>query len=144
MDSHIFSLSQVTSLPFVIPLQSATECVAEREKAVGGNERQHDRNGLAKSNRPGNRGATENDGREKGQFDAVGLLVLDPIASERVCHQQQLSTMPRENGQTGRLHKAPTVTPAMMLGLLLVRAKPTMPPVAVRAARTNAGKSRED
>lgn len=122
-------------------LQPAAESSAKCVQAIQSDDAQGDGDRLLQADSPRDGGTTEDDGGKEAELDAVRLVVLDTVAAEGIC---MIVSFHSESpyGFRCNIQSAPTVQPAMTEGSEPVLAYPTIPPVAVSAARMNAGPSR--
>lgn len=65
-------------------LQSAPERITEGVKPIRREDRQQDGDWLLRPDRPGNRGTSQDNRREKTELNAVRLAILDAVASEGI------------------------------------------------------------
>lgn len=67
--------------------------IAKDQRSDGSKYAQNHGDGLPQPNGPWNRGAAQNDGSEKAQFNPERLLVLRAIPAEAVCHLWLMLTL---------------------------------------------------
>lgn len=129
----------------ITPLQPPADSRAERIQAVQSNDAQSDWDRFLQTDSSRDGGTAEDDGGEETELDAIGLGVLDTVAAKGI-YNKTVSCYTESRGIVAEfkcsLQSAPTVQPAMIEGSEPVLAYPIMPPVAVKAARMNAGASR--
>ena len=119
---------------------AAGPCRTKRVQSKDSQQAQSNGQRLLGPERTGNGASSEHDGSKKAEFDTVRLGVADAKAAEDVlCDCQSVRAL---GGIVGRT-RVPTVTPATTEGMEPVRAKPVMPPPAVRAPRIRPMLSRD-